>query len=60
VEVSLREVVRQVLFLEGLKKVYSIRMGSSRKSVGKLVSLTQWGMASDKEKRAFKGVKKFV
>jgi hypothetical protein len=42
-----------------MKKYLTIN-GSSRKSVGKLVSLTQWGMASDKEKRAFKGVKKFV
>ena len=34
--------------------------GSSRKSVGKLIRLTRCSMASNKEKKAFKGVKKSV
>ena len=35
-------------------------LGSSRKSVGKLIRLTRCSMASNKEKKAFKGVKKSV
>jgi len=35
-------------------------VGSSCKSVGKLMSFKQYSTASNKEKRAFKGIKKSV
>jgi len=37
-----------------------IFFGSSRESVGNLMSFEQYSMPSNKEKRAFKGMKKSV
>jgi len=42
--------------LKGLKQ----KLGSSRESVGNLMSFEQYSMPSNKEKRAFKGMKKSV
>jgi hypothetical protein len=44
----------------GVMEYWSSEKGSSRKSVGKLMSLMECIMASNKEKGAFKGVKKSV
>ena len=44
---------------EAVKKDFP-KNGSSRKSVGKLMSLKQYNMASDKGKRAFQGARKSV